>query len=452
MVAEPGPHAWAGPEAELAEVAAAVGKSARRRKLRTGFLVSVFTVATLTAGAEAFLRLTHERERSLERNVTTTNRRWVALTQAGIFEEIGDPVRRYALRANRSCTVDGWVFRVSSHRTRGPDFSLAKPAGEKRLLCLGDSFAFGLWCDEQETLVARLAERANEREAELGSSVRWRGVNLGVPGYHLGQTLRAFEQDGLALDPDVVVLYFNTNDIERDGFFFDQRLGVLRRDFLPLPVRLRRFLWRWSHLYGWIAARHARAVERVSAPFLDERVPYAHVRADNQAYARDALLRIAVLCRARGLPLFLVNQPLVTFLGDTRRADWQVVPLVQWAENVRRELCLPGIDLLGWIRGYGDGVDRMAGLAALESAPPPDFIPDLYFADERVQDAVRWAREKTQSTGRAWEELSFEEQKACFAGYPGALPTEPDFHFTGEGYGHIARLVYERMRAEELLP
>ena len=93
-----------------------------------------------------------------------------------------------------------------------------KPAGERRILCLGDSFAFGLWCDEEETLVAALAARANAREAELASGRVWRALDLGVPGYHLGQTLRAFVQDGLALQPDVVLLYFNTNDIEQTGF------------------------------------------------------------------------------------------------------------------------------------------------------------------------------------------------------------------------------------------
>src|SRR6185295_513363 len=139
-----------------------------------------------------------------------------------------DPVRRYAMRPGAEAEVDGFHFRVSPQRTRGPAVPAVKPANERRLLCLGDSFAFGLWCDEEETLVARLAARANEREAELGSGRVWRALDLGVPGYHLGQTLRAFEQDGLALQPDVVLLYYNTNDIEQTGFFYDEDIGLLR--------------------------------------------------------------------------------------------------------------------------------------------------------------------------------------------------------------------------------
>jgi lysophospholipase L1-like esterase len=451
MVAGPG-HACAG-EHEIHAAVAEIGRAQGRRRLRRGLLVSLFTLAGLTLAAELCLRLSDQRERSLAASVTRTNRRWVELTRAGLFEELADPVRRYAMRPGAEARVDGWLFRVSSQRARGPDLPRPPaPGREKRLLCLGDSFAFGLWCDESETLVARLAQLASARESELGSGISWRGIDLGVPGYHLGQSLRAFEQEGLELEPDLVVLYCNTNDIERSGFYFDEALGVLRRDFLPLPVGLKRALWRWSHLYGWIASRHARAVESGPRPHLDARVPYAHVRADNQAYARAALARLAELCRARGIPLFVVHQPLMTYLGDTRRGDWEILPLVAWLEGVRAELGLPGLSLLGWLRGYSDGVDRMAGLAPDATPPAPDFIPDTYFADEEVQAALAWAREKCRAAGRELEQLSFEEQLACFAGYPGRIPEQPDFHLTGAGYQHVARVVYTALRAQGLLP
>jgi lysophospholipase L1-like esterase len=443
---EPHAHEHAHDHGGLVEATHAIGREGRRRKLRSGLLVSLFTVALATLGVELFLRVTHQRERSLASNVSRTNRRWIALTQAHVFEEIADPVRRYAMRPLAECTVDGLVFRVSSHRTRGPDFPLAKPANEKRLLCLGDSFAFGLWCSDEETLVGQLARMAQEREDALGSGITWRAIDLGVPGYHSGQQRLALEQDGLALAPDVVVLYYNTNDIEQSGFYYDDGLGVLRRDYLPLPVPLKRALWHWSHLYGWIASRHVRAVESGPTPFLEPRVPFAHVRADNQAYTREAIAGIARLCRERGIPLFFVDQPLFTFLGGMRAPDWPVLPLVQWAESLRAELGLPGYSLLGWMRGYSDGVDRFA------EGAPPDSLTDLYIADEEVQEAVRWARERVHADGRDFDALSFDEQAAAFAGYPGNVPQQPDFHLTGAGYGHIARLVYPHMQAEGLLP
>jgi lysophospholipase L1-like esterase len=391
-------------------------------RLRRGLAVSIFTVVALTLACEAWLRVTDQRERSVAQGVNRTNRRWMALLGAGLFEEVDDPVRHYAMRPGAEASVDGWTFRVSSHRTRGADFPREKPQGERRLLCLGDSFAFGLWADEQETLGGHLVRLANAAEAERGSGERWRALELGVPGYDSGQQLAALEQDGLALAPDVVVLYFNTNDIVREGLFLSEDLGALYSDHLPfLPTRLKRCLWRHSYVYGWITNAYTKSFASLPTAHLDPRVPWAHVRADNQAFTADAIRRIAADCRERAIPLFFVNQPLLTWMGDVRLSDWPIVPLVDWAEALRRELGLPGIDLLPFFRGYADNVDRFP------APPDPGFLLERYIADEAVQAYLKG------DTGVA-------------------APTDPDFHFTGEGYGAIARLAYPLMRAEGMLP
>lgn len=429
----------------LPEALAALEAGRRRRKLWRGVAVSILTLAGLTLAAELFLRATHDRQHALERGINRTNRRWVALTQARVFEEVDDDVRRYAMRPGARVEVDGMVFNVSSHRTRGPDFPAQKPAGEKRLLALGDSFCFGMWCGEEETLVGHLARLANEAERAAGSGTTWRAIDLGVPGYHSGQQLRAFEQDGLALEPDVVVLYYNTNDIDSEGFFLDEQLGALRNDHLPLPTALRRVLWR-SHLYGWVVRRHYGALKRIPQAHLDPRVPWANVRADNQAATRAAVRRIAELCSAAGVPLFFVNQPLWTWSGDARNAAWPVLPLVQWAEDLRAELGLPGLSLLGFLRGYADGVDRF------DAGAPPDFLPDAYVADEAVVAALAAAKELARAEGRTWDALGVDEQRAYLGRSAAEVPAEPDFHLTGAGYGHIARLCYPRLREAGMLP
>jgi len=452
----PGPHAHehAHEHAEASEhdhhgfagAAAAIGRQDRRARQKRIFLALVFGTALATLAVEAGLRLTGARERALERNIHRTNRRWVALSRAGVFQELADPERRYGMRPLATAEIDGWTFRVSTAGTRGGEVPVPKPPAEKRLLLVGDSFAFGLWCGEEETVASRLVALANAREAELGSGVTWRALDLGVPGYHLGQSRRALETEGLALEPDLVVLYTNTNDLEQTGFWYDESLGVLRRDYLPLPAALKRQLWHWSHLYGWLAGLHARATEDVERPHLDPRVPFAHTRADNQAYARAELARMAELCRARGLPLFVIDQPLMTLLGDSRRADWPILPLAAWTQRTLAELGLPALHLLGWLRGYADGVDRF------DQGVAPDQLTDQFVADERAQAALAWARARAAESGRDWDALPYPEQVACFAGYAEPLPDELDYHLTGAGYAAIARLAYARLRAEGLLP
>lgn len=417
-----------------------------KKKLLRGLIAAIVTVALVLLGGEVFLRFTGYRDEAIAATANRSLHRWVELSTCGFFERVEDPDRRYAMRPGAVCTVDDWTFRASSHRTRGPDFPAAKPPGEKRLLMLGDSFCFGMWCDEEETVVARLAQAATEREAELGTGITWRPVNLGVPGYHSGQQLASLLEDGLALEPDVVVLYFNTNDIEREGFFLDEERGALFRDPLPLSAATKRRLW-GSHLYGWAASRLARRRESGSArPELDPRVSYAYVRDDNQAATRASITRLAEVCRERGLPLFFVHQPHMGWQGDLRSPAWPMLPLVKWAEDLRTELAIPGVCLLGLFRGYRDNVDRLA------QGAPMDVLMDPLIADERMQRFVESVRALARERGQELDSLPVIQQAALFSSRAADVPADIDFHLNAKAYGLIANVVYASMREQGLLP
>lgn len=399
-----------------------------RRKLVLAAAVAAATLLLSLAALEVGLRLSGDRQEALEAGLNRTHRRWAELLLSDFYQEIEDPVRRYAMRPGAEAVVDGWTFRANSHRARGAELPTAKPAGEKRLLALGDSFCFGMWCDDDETLVARLAALANDAERAAGTGTNWRAINLGVPGYHSGQQQRAFEQDGLALDPDVVVLYFNSNDILADGFFFDEDLRVLYGDAMPLPTAMRRLLWP-SHLYGWLERRYEAWLTSDPAPHLSERSPWSHRRAHNQAACAEAIRSIAQECRDNGIPLYVVHQPLMSWMGDARDPQWSILPLVEFADGIFEEEGLPTFNMLGWMRGSLDGEDR--GPDGI--GPPPEFQLEQYFADENVQAYLR-----DLAAGTASADVQ--------------LPPDPDFHFNAAGYAELARLVYPRMRAEGLLP
>jgi len=385
-----------------------------RRRLVRGLSALVISTVALTLASEVWLRVSGDRQTALEEGIQHIRQRWRILLSSDIFEEVSDPVRRYVPRRGAEVQVEDWVFSIGSHGGRGPDMAPQKAPGERRILCLGDSFAFGMWSTEEETVVGHLA-----RMASAAGDATWTAINLGVPGYHIGQQLAALEQDGLGLDPDLVLLYFNTNDIMREGFFYEPDLRAVRSDHLPLPTGLKRVLWH-SHLYGMITRRVGELYTARPSPHLDPDVPWSHVRPENQSYAADCLARIQGLCGERGIPLFVIHQPLMTWSGDARAPDWPVLPLVTWFEGVRETLGIPGISLLGLMRNYADGVDRFP------APPDEDFLIERYFADEDVQ---------------AW-----------FRGEASDPPEVPDFHLTGAGYGHIARLAYAAMQTEGMLP
>lgn len=386
-------------------------------KARKAVTIVGVTTLGLVGVLELGLRVAGDREKALNQNLQRLHRPWVQLMEGDLFQPLPDPVRRYSLRPRVEVQVDDQTFRVNSYRGRGEELPPEKPPGERRMLAIGDSFCFGLWSDEDETLVGHLARLANEADPDGDP---WKTINLGVPGYHTGQQLRALEQDGLPLDPDLVVLYFNTNDIVSEGFFYDEELQVLHSDHSPLPQGVRRALWN-SHLYGWIVRRLERRHHARGSPHLDPNTPWAHVREDNQQATRESLARIAELCAERDIPLFMVHQPLMTWSGDTWDADWPILPLVDWMEEVRAELGISGVNLLGWVRCNTDGVDRGP------RRPPEEhyFMLERYFADESVQQVV--------AAMDRGETADFE------------MPAEPDFHLTGEGYGHMARVVFDAM-------
>ena len=105
----------------------------------------------------------------------------------------------------RSHAID---FRVTTHR----GLRSLTPLGTKsrfRVLAIGDSCTFGLGVEDGETWPAQLEGLL--RRAGVDADV----INAGVPGYTAFQGKRFLETRGLALDPDLVLVSFGFNDIDR---------------------------------------------------------------------------------------------------------------------------------------------------------------------------------------------------------------------------------------------
>lgn len=93
---------------------------------------------------------------------------------------------------------------ISSQGLRDEPVDVPKPSGVKRLLCVGDSTTFGWGVEAEEAFCKRLQ----------GLLPGWETVNLGVPGYNTMQEVRRLEVVGLPLEPDLVVLLFDGNDLQ----------------------------------------------------------------------------------------------------------------------------------------------------------------------------------------------------------------------------------------------
>lgn len=96
--------------------------------------------------------------------------------------------------------------RVNDLGFRGEDFPLAKPAGEFRILHVGDSFVWGDFVDDEAALPAQI-ELALRRQC---GPVRV--INAGLPGSTITEQ-REVVSRGRAASPDLVLLSFTENDV-----------------------------------------------------------------------------------------------------------------------------------------------------------------------------------------------------------------------------------------------
>jgi hypothetical protein len=101
-------------------------------------------------------------------------------------------------RHGTSAVIEGKRVTFNSAGYRGRELALPKTPDRTRVIVLGDSIAFGLEVSDHETFTHLLDTRENGIEAG----------NLAVQGYGPDQELIVLANEGIRLDPDVVVLAF----------------------------------------------------------------------------------------------------------------------------------------------------------------------------------------------------------------------------------------------------
>jgi hypothetical protein len=126
--------------------------------------------------------------------------------------QLSDPHRGWRHSSNlRDQELWGARMSTNRHGMRGTkDYAVPKPAGLVRVAALGDSFTFGEGVPDDATWPAQL-------EAAIpGLEV----MNLGERAYAHDQMYFALRDDGLPLQPDVVILGFFHADVWRDEVSF----------------------------------------------------------------------------------------------------------------------------------------------------------------------------------------------------------------------------------------
>jgi GDSL-like Lipase/Acylhydrolase family len=221
---------------------------------------------------------------------------------------------------------------------RDNEHPLAKPAGVRRLLSLGDSFAWGAGIEFEDTYPQRLERSLSRRRREP-----WRVVNLALPGMNTVDEASQLVQEGFAYGPDIVLVGYVLNDSE------DSEAAEARRarDWAEERQQKREpRLFDRSALYRlvagrlWATAENRRRIAGYKSMYAAD--------APGWVAAQKALKLMGGLCRERGVPFVVTIFPLFGQPLDDR------YPFADIHARVREASSAAGakvIDLLPSYRG-----------------------------------------------------------------------------------------------------
>lgn len=218
----------------------------------------------------------------------------------------------YRHKASTTTSFGRFEIAANSLGFRGPELAVPKPAGTFRIVVLGDSVTLGWGIDDEFTFCRRVERELNGR----GDGRRYEVVNTGHLAYDTTQEAAVFEREALALQPDLVVLVFVTNDVVEPTYLLIKALldGTPIGDQAPtwrdhLAHQGERFLPACTALLRNVLAR-VGAGRASGADGSDLKPEGNAVWADGWERSQRALRRVRDLCRARALPFLVFDHTL----------------------------------------------------------------------------------------------------------------------------------------------
>ncbi len=229
---------------------------------------------------------------------------------------------------------------INARGYRDLERAIPRPPGVRRVVCLGDSFTWGVRVLFDDAWPQRLERLLARDRGEV-----WEAVNLGEPGLNSVQEAARLASQGFAYEPDVVVVGYVLNDSEDENAAEARRAQAWIEERASPPPAVRTF-FDHSVLVRTVRTRVSATLEN-RRRVADFRAMYAEDYAGWIA-GRRALRTMGGLCRERGVPLVVAIFPL---LGNPLDDRYPFEDVHAQVAQVAGEAGAKVVDLLPYYRG-----------------------------------------------------------------------------------------------------
>lgn len=223
---------------------------------------------------------------------------------------------------------------------RDEEHSIAKPAGEYRILGLGDSYLMGQGVHAEDAFFSQLETLLNQ--AGLPSEIET--INTGISGNNTVHQAQMLLSRGLAYDPDLVIVNFVPNDVEQN-LESDEPLIEFYRNYTRITQQPD-WLSNYSYLWSWARQRILQHI--VARRYINESLASFDRTSEKWNVCRNALLKIVETCRQHNVPVMVAVFPFFHELNG----DYPFQPVHDRVDNFCHENQVPVLDLREVYRDY----------------------------------------------------------------------------------------------------
>lgn len=255
----------------------------------------------------------------------------------------GSP-RLYGYAPSSQGYAGGVAFTTNASGFRGPDFTDLDTAFV--ILVLGDSYAFGYGVDYADAFPALLEVRL--RSEYPGANVRV--IDLGIPGYDTSQELAVLTEWAPLLHPQMVLLQYHLNDIQRHPEVRGAGQGVTSPGAEPTLDQVRRHL----HLFRFLLPRLAGVARALGLPIrTTATAELGDYVGDSPAWQANqrVLQQLFASAHSTGVPVGVLIVPYVVELDEHH-------PLVSAYDEVLRFCAsqkVPAVNAFEYFKGHNAG-------------------------------------------------------------------------------------------------